>query len=171
MTATSTAEGMASLRQYMADNPGAVIEDAAREHGVMPRAVLEALPDAMRRFVPGDRFEAVMQDIAGWGEITFIVHTEDAIFEFTGEIPNGAMGHGYFNLMQPKGLHGHFRPQRCATIAFVERSFRGKASAFIAFVNVDGGIMYKVFVGREEGGALRSDQLARFRALVSEPVG
>ena len=37
-------------------------------------------------------------------------------------------------------------------IAFVERPFMGKSSAFIAFLNVDGGIMFKVFVGRDEAG-------------------
>ncbi|MBY0380528.1 MAG: heme utilization cystosolic carrier protein HutX [Xanthobacteraceae bacterium] len=158
---------LADLRKDMAENPGVVIEDAARERGVTPRAIVEALPDAMRHFVSGDRFEAVMQDIAAWGEVTFIVHTDDAIFEFTGIVPKGQMGHGYFNLMQPKGLHGHFRPQRCGTIAFVERIFRNKSSAFVAFINIDGGIMYKVFVGRDESGALHSHQMARFRALAA----
>jgi heme iron utilization protein len=41
----------------------------------------------------------------------------------------------------------------------------GKSSAFIAFINLDGGIMFKVFVGRDETRALREDQLERFRAL------
>ena len=41
----------------------------------------------------------------------------------------------------------------------------GKVSAFIAFINRDGGIMFKVFVGRDEARALRGDQLARFHAL------
>lgn len=162
---------LADLKAFMADNPGAVIEDVARERKVTPRAVLEAMPEMLVQFRSGGEFAAAMADIAQWGEVTLIVHTDDAIFEFTGDIPKGQMGHGYFNLMQPKGLHGHFRPQRCGAIAFVERSFRGKSSAFVAFINVDGGIMYKVFVGREEGGALRADQLSRFRALVSEPVG
>ena len=100
-----------------------------------------------------------MQDIAQWGEVTLIVHTDDAIFEFTGAIPAGEVGRGYFNLMQPKGLHGHLRHERCGGIAFVERPFMGKSSAFVAFLNVDGGVMFKVFVGRDETRALRADQL------------
>ena len=32
---------LAGLKAYMADNPGAVIEDVARERKVTPRAVLE----------------------------------------------------------------------------------------------------------------------------------
>ncbi|WP_371818067.1 heme utilization cystosolic carrier protein HutX [Bradyrhizobium sp. CCBAU 53421] len=148
----------------MADNPGAVIEDVARERKVTPRAVLEALPASMVRIGAGE-FAAAMQDIAEWGEVTLIVHTDDAIFEFTGAIPKGEVGRGYFNLMQPKGLHGHLRHERCAAVAFVERPFMGKVSAFIAFINLDGGIMFKVFVGRDETRALRGDQLTRFHAL------
>ncbi|MHB0769978.1 heme utilization cystosolic carrier protein HutX [Bradyrhizobium sp. 5.13L] len=156
---------LADLKAYMADNPGAVIEDVARERKVSPRAVIEALPSSMVRVGGGEHFVAAMQDIAEWGEVTLIVHTDDAIFEFTGRIPAGEIGRGYFNLMQPKGLHGHLRHDRCAGIAFVERPFMGKTSAFVAFVNADGGIMFKVFVGRDETRALRGDQLAGFRQL------
>ncbi|KIZ43741.1 MULTISPECIES: heme utilization cystosolic carrier protein HutX [Rhodopseudomonas] len=163
----------ADLKSYMADHADAVIEDVARQRKVSPRAVLEALPSGMARFAAGASFAAAMQDIAQWGEVTLIVHTDDAIFEFTGAIPPGEIGRGYFNLMQPKGLHGHLRHERCAAVAFIERPFMGKATAFIAFLNVDGGIMFKVFVGRDEAHALRGDQLARFNALadkISQPV-
>jgi heme iron utilization protein len=156
---------LAELRAYMTDNPGAVIEDAARQRKVAPRAVIEALPSQMFRIGDGGEFASTMQDIAEWGEVTLIVHTDDAIFEFTGAIPAGEIGRGYFNLMQPKGLHGHLRHERCGGIAFVERPFMGKQSAFVAFLNVDGGIMFKVFVGRDETRALRTDQLARLKAL------
>ena len=155
---------LAELKAHMAENPGAVIEDVARQRKVTPRAVIEALPSEMVR-IGGGEFATAMTDIAQWGEVTLIVHTDDAIFEFTGAIPAGEVGRGYFNLMQPKGLHGHLRHERCGAIAFVERPFMGKTSAFIAFINVDGGIMFKVFVGRDEARALRTDQLERFRAL------
>jgi heme iron utilization protein len=159
---------LADLKAYMADNPGAVIEDVARERKVTPRAVIEALPSSMVRVRGGEHFAAAMQDIAEWGEVTLIVHTDDAIFEFTGSIPAGEIGRGYFNLMPPKGLHGHLRHERCAAVAFVERPFMGKTSAFVAFVNSDGGIMFKVFVGRDAARALRADQLARFRQLADQ---
>jgi heme iron utilization protein len=156
---------LAELKAHMLENPGAVIEDVARQRKVTPRAVIEALPTEMVRVGAGSEFASAMGDIAEWGEVTLIVHTDDAIFEFTGAIPAGEIGRGYFNLMQPKGLHGHLRHERCGGIAFVERPFMGKQSAFVAFLNVDGGIMFKVFVGRDETRALRADQLARFKAL------
>jgi len=156
---------LAELKAHMAENPGAVIEDVARQRKVSSRAVIEALPPQMLRLGVGSAFADTMQDIAQWGEVTLIVHTDDAIFEFAGAIPAGEIGRGYFNLMQPKGLHGHLRHERCGGVAFVERPFMGKQSAFVAFLNVDGGIMFKVFVGRDEKRELLADQLAKFRAL------
>ena len=46
-----------------------------------------------------------MGDLAGWGDVTLIVHTDDGIMEFTGAIPQGQVGRGYFNLMGSKGFH------------------------------------------------------------------
>ena len=39
---------LADLKAHMAENPGAVIEDVARQRKVTPRAVVEALPAEMR---------------------------------------------------------------------------------------------------------------------------
>jgi heme iron utilization protein len=153
------------LARYLADNPGAVIETVASERDVSARAVVEALPPEMRRFAPGDAFVEAMADVAKWGDVTLIIHTDDGIMEFAGPIPSGQVGRGYYNLMGSTGFHGHIRHERCAGLAFVERPFMGKPSAFIAFFNSDGGIMFKVFVGRDEARGLKADQLAAFRAL------
>ena len=156
---------LADLKKHMAESPGAVIEDVAREKNVTARAVIEALPEGMRSFAPGSELVPAMQDIAAWGEVTLIIHTEDGIFEITEPVGGGEIGRGYYNIMKPKGMHGHLRHERCGGIAFVERPFMGKASAFVAFLNVDGGVMFKVFVGRDENRALKADQLEAFRAL------
>ncbi len=161
-----TAAMLDDLSTYMRENPGAVIEDVARDRKVTPRAVIEALPAEMVKIGgDADAFVTAMQDIATWGVVTLIVHTDDGIFEITAPVSEGQIGHGYFNLMNPKGLHGHLRHTRCGGVAFVERPFMGKTSAFVAFLNVDGGVMFKVFVGRDESRALRQDQLERFRTL------
>jgi putative heme utilization carrier protein HutX len=159
------------LAAALAADPGVVIETAAKEHGATPRAVVEALPAALRRFAPASGFADAMKDIAAWGEVTLIVHTDDGIMEFTGPIPPGEVGRGYFNLMGRTGFHGHLRHDRCGGLAFLERPFMGKNSAAVLFFNIDGGIMFKVFVGRDETRALREDQLARFRALADRLCG
>ncbi len=155
----------AELRQKISENPGVVFEDAAREHNVAPRAIVEALPDAMRRLAPGDAFVAAMDDIADWGDVTVIVHTEDGIMEFGGPVPKGQVARGYFNLMGRTGFHGHLRHERCGGIAFVERPFMNRTSALLVFLNREGGIMFKIFVGRDGKGELKADQLDKFRAL------
>ncbi len=104
---------LADLRKHMAENPGAVIEDVAREKSVTARAVIEALPDEMRSFAPGSAFVPAMQDIATWGEVTLIIHTDDGIFEITEPVGGGEVGRGYYNIMKPKGMHGHLRHERC----------------------------------------------------------
>ena len=159
------------LVRYLSDNPGAVIEEAAKLHTVTPRDVVEALPAEMRRFAPADSFIAAMHDVATWGDVTLIVHTDDGIMEFGGPIPRGEVGHGYFNLMGSKGFHGHLRHERCGGLAFLERPFMGKLSALIVFFNVDGGIMFKVFVGRDDKRQLKADQLVKFRSLGGQLCG
>lgn len=154
-----------NLQKIMHEDPGALFESVAETHGVTCREVVEALPAEARRFAPGSAFVAVMDDIAEWGEVTFIVHTADGIFEFGGRVPKGQEGRGYFNLAGSAGLHGHLRHERCAAIAFVERPFFGRLSASVLFINRDGGFMFKVFVGRDENRDLKPEQLARFRAL------
>lgn len=168
MPATASVQSP-DLARLMADDPSALFENVAKDHGVSIQSVVEALPAPMRRFVPGRAFVDVMTDVATWGEVTLIVHSDDGIMEFTGPIPKGEVGRGYFNLMGRTGFHGHLRHERCGAIAFVERAFMGRPSASILFFNHEGGAMFKIFVGRDESRALREDQLARFRALADRP--
>jgi putative heme utilization carrier protein HutX len=153
------------LASMLAENPGAIVEEVAKEHHVTTREVVVALPQAMRKFIAGSAFIDVMKDVGAWGDVTLIVHTDDGIMEFGGPVPAGEVARGYYNVPGSKGFHGHLRHERCAGIAFVERPFMGRLSASILFFNVDGGIMFKIFVGRDEKRELKADQLEAFRKL------
>ena len=153
------------LARLMAAEPGAVIEDVARRHNVSCRAVVEALPVGMRRFAPAGGFADAMMDFTRWGDVTLIVNTDDGIMEFTGPIAEGKVAGDYYNVMGRVGFHGHLRHARCSGLAFVERPFMSRASAFVAFFNLDGGIMFKVFVGRDDKRELKAEQVTAFRAL------
>jgi heme iron utilization protein len=161
----------AVLRHVMQTQPETLFERAAQESGLTCRAAVEALPESMRRFAPGEAFIAAMDDMTTWGDVTFIVHTPDGIFEISGPVPEGKVGGNYFNLSGPTALHGHLRHERCAAIAFVERPFMGRASASVLFINADGGFMFKVFVGRDANRELKTDQLRRFRELADRLCG
>ena len=159
------AQAKPELARILAADPSALFETVAKEHKVTLREAVEALPAEHRRIARENRFVEAMTDIASWGDVTFILHSDDGIFEVSGPIPKGEMGRGYFNLMGSQGIHGHLRPERCAAVAFVERPFMGKQSASVLFFNVDGGIMFKVFVGRDEKRELKPEQMKAFRAL------
>jgi heme iron utilization protein len=149
----------------LAAEPGAVFETVAKDHNATLRQTVEALPEAMRRFAPAAGFVEVMGEVATWGDVTLIIHSDDGVMEFTGPIPAGSVGHGYYNLAGRTGFHGHLKHERCAGIAFVERPFFGRPSASILFFNLDGGVMFKIFVGRDEKRELLANQLSAFRAM------
>lgn len=154
-----------ALRAKLAAEPGAIIETVAKETGATLREVVEALPAEMHRFAPASAFVPVMDDVAKWGNVTVIIHTDDGVMEIGGPIPPSKIAKDYFNLSGTIGFHGHLRYERCAGVAFVERPLFGRLSASILFLNVDGGIMFKIFVGRDEQRELIGHQLDAFRAL------
>ena len=93
MSKTKTA--VPDLKARLEAEPGVVIETFAEENGVTCRDVVEAMPASMIRFAKSDfattaAFVEVMGEVATWGDVTFIVHTEDGIFEFGGPIPPGS---------------------------------------------------------------------------------
>src|SRR5262245_64945360 len=124
------------LVRYLSENPGAVIEEAAKLHAATAREVVEALPAEMRRFAPADTFIAAMQDVATWGDVTLIIHTDDGIMEFGGPIPRGEVGRGYFHLMASKGIQSHQQHERCGRLALLERPFIGNVSGQTDFFDV-----------------------------------
>lgn len=154
-----------SLVDHLAENPGAIVETVAKERGLTTHAVVRALPEGMRSFIDGKHFVDVMKDVAEWGDVTLIIHTDDGIMEVGGPVPAGEISRGYYNVPGTRGFHGHLRHDRCVEIGFLERPFMGRNSAAILFFNTDGGVMFKIFVGRDENRELKSGQLARFRAL------
>lgn len=154
-----------ALRVALADNPDGILESLAAQHQVSLQTVIDCLPAQVRRQAPGSAFIDAFEDIASWGDVTLIVHTADAIIEFSGPLPVGKTGHGYYNLQGGGVVSGHLRADRCGAIYFVRRPFMGKETRSILFFNLEGAAMFKVYVGRDENRELRQDQLLRFDAL------
>ena len=155
----------AALRAALAARPDGVLEEVAREHGVPLRSVLDCLEPERARAAPGERFEEIWNDLTGWGAVTFIVHTDDGVFEVKTTLPPGSEGRGYFNVHGEAPLGGHIKASRCAGIYFVDRPFFGRRSCSLQFINGDGGAMFKVFVGRDANRDLDPGQVTRFEAL------
>ncbi|WP_375459395.1 heme utilization cystosolic carrier protein HutX [uncultured Enterovirga sp.] len=153
------------LRQGIAAEPGGVLEEIARREGASYREVLDALPDGQAIAKPGSAFEEVWATLAEWpGEITFIVHTGDGVFETRGRVPPGKAGRGFFNIHGETPIGGHIRADRCAAIYFVDRPFFGRRSCSVQFVNQEGEAMFKIFVGRDAARELDARQVSLFEA-------
>ncbi|HYH70855.1 MAG TPA: heme utilization cystosolic carrier protein HutX [Methyloceanibacter sp.] len=151
------------VRADLAGKPDGVLETVAERHDVPLQAVLDCLP-APR--VPGERFAEIWRELTAWGEVMFLVHTRDGVFECKTRLPPGEAGRGYFNIHGPDSpLGGHLRADRCRWIYFVDRPFFGKRSCSLQFVSVDGDAMFKVFVARAAGRSLDPRQLALFEDL------
>jgi heme iron utilization protein len=163
-TASPTSD-LEAIRAALKEQPDGVLDDVARRHGVPLRVVLDLLPRPAARSASGARFAEIWGDLVDWGPVTFIVHTEDGVFETKAPLPPGSEGRGYFNIHGESPLGGHLRIARCAAIYFVDRPFFGRRSCSLQFINIDGGAMFKVFVGRDEKRELLADQLARFERL------
>jgi putative heme utilization carrier protein HutX len=161
----ASASGSASLAETLAKNPDGILERIAVEHGVSVKDVVAALPAAHQTMVGGDRFQEVMTDLQGWGEVLFIVHTPSIVLECVGRIPPGTVGRGYYNIHGDSPIGGHIKYEACSAIAFVSRPFMGRQSCSIQFFNADGEAMFKVFVRRDAERNLLPDQVTRFEAL------
>lgn len=160
-----------TLHDLLATNPDGTLEDIASQYNTSLFNVVNALPASQCVIAAGERFDSVWDAIAGWGEVTLISHTADAILEFKSELPTGTHRHGYFNLRGKNGLSGHIRAVNCQHIAFIERKFMGMDTASVVFFNADGAAMFKIFLGRDSHRQLLTSQVDAFRALARENCG
>jgi hypothetical protein len=149
----------------LAEKPDGVVEAIAAKAEVTPAEILAILPTGAATTADVSEFETIWTDMSSWGEILFIVHTDDIVLEASGSLPVGSEGHGWFNIHGDSPIGGHIRKDNCAGITFVDRAFHGRRSCSVWFMNAKGSAMFKVFVKRDEARELVAEQLARFEAL------
>ena len=169
-----SAEQQTVLRNSLAENPGQILEMLAGRFQCSFEEVINCLPAGTVKKTDGGRFVEIMQAIAKWDEaVTFIAHTPDVIAEVTGKLPDGSVGRGFYNFKEaePGGIHGHIYYENCTAVYLVERPFMGKDTVSLNFINRSGGAMFKIYVGRDENGELRQNQIEAMCALFAEEKG
>lgn len=154
-----------TLTDFMHTNPDGTLEEIASRYQVSLLEVINALPE--RTLTSGELFDLIWDEITCWGPVTILVHTEDIILEFKGDLPAGCHRHGYFNLRGRQGLSGHIKSSHCRHIALIERDFMAMPTASVLFLNALGQAMLKIFVGRDSHHQLLPEQLAAFRQLAN----
>lgn len=152
-----------ALQAFLETQPESTLESIASDYNTSVLEVVRHLP--FHALTSGDRFDVVWDNVMAWGNVTLLVHTDDVILEFSGELPSGFHRHGYFNLRGKNGISGHIKANNCAHIALVERKFMGMDTASVLFFNEAGNAMFKIFVGRDDRRQLLANQLSAFRTL------
>lgn len=164
-TSEATIADDQSLAERLAKNPDGILEQIAKTYSVSTLEVVRNLPSDHQTLIGGDKFAEVMQELTSWGEILFIVHTDDIVCECVGALPPGTYGRGYYNLYGDSPIGGHIRAENCVSIAFVARPFMGRETRSIQFFNAAGEAMFKIFVRRDKDRNLLPDQVEKFDAL------
>lgn len=149
----------------LAEKPDGVVEAIATKADVTPAEILAILPKGAATTADVSEFEAIWSEMSSWGEILFIVHTDDIVLEASGSLPIGSEGHGWFNIHGDSPIGGHIRKDNCAGITFVDRAFHGRRSCSVWFMNAKGAAMFKVFVKRDAARELVGEQLVKFETL------
>lgn len=153
-----------AIADVLVANPGAVLERIAKQQEVTTADVVACLPAGEAITIDGHRFTEIMLEITAWGEVMFIVNTEDLVLEAKGVVPEGAMGHGYYNL-HGKPIGGHLKADNCVSISFVSRKLFSNDTHSVQFYNRDGGCMFKIYLGRDENRQLIPEQVVKFKTL------
>ncbi len=149
----------------LAEKPDGVVEAIAGKAEVTPAEILAILPPGAAVQAPAESFNAIWDELRSWGEILMIVQTPDIVFEVAGTLPEGSGGHGWFNIHGDSPIGGHIKKEACASIAFVDRTFHGRRSLSVWFMNAAGSAMFKIFVRRDTEKELLPHQVARFETL------
>ncbi|WP_296085785.1 heme utilization cystosolic carrier protein HutX [uncultured Agrobacterium sp.] len=149
----------------LAEKPDGVVEAIAGRANVTPAEILAILPHGAAIQAPSESFNAIWDELRSWGEILMIVQTPDIVFEVAGTLPEGSEGHGWFNIHGDSPIGGHIKKEACASIAFVDRTFHGRRSLSVWFMNAAGNAMFKIFVRRDAEKQLLAHQVVRFETL------
>lgn len=155
-----------ALSDFLKTEPDGTLEAIAKQYDTTLLEIVKNLPTYV--LTRGESFDLVWDTVHEWGTVTTLVHTEDVILEFSGELPSGFHRHGYFNLRGKKGMTGHIKAENCVHIALIERKFMGIDTASILFFNSSGDAMLKIFLGRDEHRQLLTEQVEAFRSLAKK---
>ena len=164
LATASPTDDLDAIRAALKEQPDGVLDDVARRHNVSLRVVLDLLPGAAPRPASGARFVEIWNDLVDWGPVTFVVHTEDGVFEMKAPLPPGSEGRGYFNIHGESPLGGHLRI-RDASRSICRPPVLRTPVLFAAIHQHQRRRHVKVFDGRDEKRELLADQLGRFERL------
>lgn len=155
------------VKALLEANPKITLAKIGEELGLAREIeVIENLPEEFCKEVSGDKFEEILTDIQGWGEMLFIKNTPSFIIEFKTNVPSGKKMQGYYNFSHKDSpMGGHLKFDDISCIFFVTQTFMGLLSLSVQFYDKNGENIFKLSVGRDAKFKLLEDQVQKFYAL------
>ncbi|MFP2768474.1 heme utilization cystosolic carrier protein HutX [Oceanisphaera sp. KMM 10153] len=154
------------VRELLAAEPALRPVDMAKRLSVSEWELMCCLPQEMVCLLDGRHAQTVLERVAEWGPVTTIMEVAGSIFEVKASLPRGRLGHGYYNLFgEPGQLHGHLKLDAIRHLALQSKPHRGKEAHAMVFFGADGRCIFKIYLGRDEKGALFPEQITAFHEL------
>ena len=83
-------------------------------------------------------------------KITLFIQHEGSIFEIQGQLHEGKIAQGYYNILAKSAtIGGHMKYDAFSAVAFTTFPFMGRESLAVQFFTKEGKTAFSVFVGRE----------------------
>ncbi len=122
----------------------------AGECGVSEMEIARAMPEDMCVVAELDDFATLWEELTTWPVATFIMTHAGSVIEIKGQLPQGKLGHGYFNLGHGLPLSGHLYPDVITHVGFLSLPFMGLESLSVQFFDGEGRVVFGIYVGREK---------------------
>jgi putative hemin transport protein len=155
------------IREALAQNPGAMTMQLARELGVPEAEVVRALPDGRAVELDAGRWEEIVRAFEGLGQVHVIVSNGATTIEAVGQFGGFSTWGEFFNV-QSKSLDMHVRwPQLGTVFAVEKRSHMNDevTTLSVQFFDRDGAAAFKVFLNfGGKPSPQRRQQFAELRA-------
>ena len=152
------------LRAAIADNPGQMTPQLARQFGVPEVEVLRAYPAGRAVELDLGRWRELIESFEGFGVVHVIVSSGGATLEVEGQFGRFSTWGEYFNV-QTDSLDMHIRWRELGTAFAVEKPSHMNSVATLSFQFFDkaGAASFKVFLNF--GAAPSPERAARFAEL------
>lgn len=137
----------------------------AKEMRVPEVTVIRNLPEGNMIELSATRFREILNEVSNWGRVTVVVRSPTFIGEFKVSLPKGESGENFYNLWS-EDFTCHIREEEVGSIFFVTQPLMERESRSIQFFDVNGDVMFKVFLPKDKEGKMASDQAKAFDNLV-----
>ncbi len=154
------------IQEHIEQNDNWTVAKVAKALEIKDIDVLLNLPSEVASVANGDKFDEIIKDIEGWGEVLIVKNTPNFIMEIKSKISSGSYQRGYYNFTHDAPLSGHLKADAIDKIVFLSaKAVMGMLSHCVLFLDKDGQDIFKIYVARDEKRDFIKSQLEAYLKL------